>query len=321
MGRIFAFCVLLIFAFGSIASVNGQVQTPQNKKPANKVVKKKEVTKPVVKDTVNQNDIELEPEDTIDVSFGKNIVNLRTFNGWALDDHGKWISSPNRIPFSNPEYNNALYTKYNLGYDNIRQINVIEMKVDGVPYLGILFEQYKEVYKNHPDSIFRSYIGADYFLIKSEDFLKLWNDKMKMGKTYEIDIKAEYSGLVGYRDIKKRPEYIASEINKGVRNRITIDTSVKTYLQFGFLPIKTPKGSFMRFYYVLEYAHQGEAIRPFNFNIFKGKYYEASLDLFHQFAKPKSLVAELAKSKPKAGAQKPGQAPARKKHVKKPDDF
>jgi len=317
MGRAFATCLLLFFVPGCIASLHAQTHTPQTKKPVHKAA----TPKITAEDTGPQNDIEPQQEDTVEVSFGKNIVNLRTFNGWIKDDKGKWVSSPNRIPYSNPDFNNKLYTRYNLGNDNIRQINVIEMKVDGVPYLGIIFEQYKEVYKNHPDSVFREFIGADYYLVKPEDFIKLWNDKMKMGKPYEVDIKTEYSGLVGYRDIKKRPEYMTSEINKGIRNRIYTDTSVKTYLQFGLLPVKTPKGSFMRFYYVLEYGHEGEALRPFNFNIFQGKYYEAALELFHQFAKPKSLVAELAKSKSGAGATKTGQWRARKKHAMKPDDF
>jgi len=312
MGKFIAFFVVLFFAFAGMLSIYGQTQPAQNKKSA----QKKAVPKPVVKDTVAQGDTEPEPEDTIDVTFGKNIVNLRTFNGWIKDDSGKWVSSPNRIPFTNPEYNNGLYYKYNLGNDNIRQINVVEMKIDGVPYLGIIIEQNKEPYKNHPDSVFRSYVGADYYLIKTEDYRKLWNDKLKMGKPYEVDIKTEYSGLVGYKDIKKRPEYMSSEINKDIRNRVYTDTSVKTYLQFGFLPVKTPKGSFMRFYYGLEYAHEGEPISPFNFNTLKEKYYEVNLDLFHKFARPQGLVFSS-----KASVIKPKALPVKKKPVRKPDDF
>jgi len=316
MRKIIPFFIILMLAFAGFNAVYAQTQSVHNKNPA----KKKEVAKPVVKDTVAQAQDEPEPEDTVDVSFGKNIVNLRTFTGWVLDDRNKWVSSPNRIPFRNPEYNNKLYYKFDLGNNNIRQINVIEMKIDGMPYLGILIEQYKEVYKNHSDSVFRSYIGADYYLIKAEDFHKLWNDKLKMGKPYEVDLKTYYSGLVGYKDIKKRPEYMSSEINKDLRNRIYTDTTVKTYLQFGFVPVKTPKGSFMRFYYGLAYAHDGEAIRPFDFKVFKEKYYEVNLDLFHKFARPQGLVI-AKKTPPKTSAAKPKVSQGKKKPSRKPDDF
>ena len=93
-----------------------------------------------------------------------------------------------------------------------------------------------------------------------------------------------------------------SEINKDAKNRIYTDTSIKTYLQFGLLPIKTKKGSFMRFYYDLAYARTGQPIPPFDVKIFKQKYYEANLELFHQFSRPKSLVLKINAAKAKAKA-------------------
>ena len=316
MKKILLYFILFGFITINHASVYGQAKPSTAKKTA----KKKIAAKTVDKDTSVNKDIDAEPEDTVDVWFGKDIVNLRTFDGWIKDDNGKWVSSPNRIPYRNPEYNNELYYKYNLGYENIRQINVIEMKIDNVPYLGIIIEQNKAPYKDRPDSLFKSYVGADYYLINYADYLKLWKDKMKMGKPYEADIKVAYSGLVGYSDIRKRPQYMSSEINKDIRNREYIDTTVKTYLQFGFIPVATPKGSYMRFNYGLAYAHEGEAIRPFNFNDFDLKYYQVSLDLFHKFARPSSLTAAMKQQATKKTAPAKSK-PKPKKSNKKPDDF
>ncbi len=313
--------IVFFFATSSIANIYAQTQTTSTKKAAHAVAKKKTAPKKVIKDTTVQKDTEPEPEDTVDVWCGKDIVNLRTFDGWVKDDNGKWISSPNRIPYTNPEYNNELYYKYILGTDNIRQINVIQMKIDNVPYLGILFEQNKAPNRDRPDSLFRSYVGADYYLIKYEDYLKLWKDKMKIGTPYEVSIRVAYAGLVGYSDVRKRPEYMSSEINKDIRNSIYTDTSVKTFLHFGFMPVKTPKGNMMRFNYTLAYAHVGEAIPPFDFKDFNEKYYQVSLDLFHKFARPEALMAAIKQQKAKLAQPKPKATAKPKKTSKKPDDF
>src|SRR6185437_10353109 len=109
MKKILLYLALFVFITISFATVYGQTKPAAVKKASHSVAKKKVAPKAVVKDTLAQKDTEPEPEDTIDVWFGKDIVNLRTFDGWILDDKGKWESSPNRIPYSNPEYNNELY--------------------------------------------------------------------------------------------------------------------------------------------------------------------------------------------------------------------
>jgi len=241
-------------------------------------------------------DTSAEEKDLVKVTFGKNIVNLRVFNGWTHDQQGKWISSPNRIPFSRPDLNNKTFAKYKLGYENIRQINVEEVKIDNEPYFAIIIEQYKEHFHDTIDPRFRCYVGADYYLIKPEDYNALWKDDMKMSQSYQASLKVWYSGLVGYDDIKMRQKYISMEINKDLKYRRFTDTSVKTYLQFGLNPYQNAHGRYMRFFYQLAYAKVGKPVPPFDFKIFNERFYETDMILFDQFCKPRSLPIDKKKS-------------------------
>jgi len=275
------------------------VQKPQKKQTAKK--------KPVVKQIEEVQDTEPPEKDTVKVTFGKNIVNLRTFDGWVLDERNKWIHSPNRIPYTNPDYNNEYYTKYKLGAENIKQINVYEIKIDSAPYIAIMFEQYKGHYRDKLGTDFMYYVGTDYYLIKPEDFQDLWNDTMKMKQPYEVNLKIWYSGLVGYSDIKMRPVYMSGEINKDLRNRKYTDTAVKSYLQFGFRPYQNKAGKHMRFYYGLAYARTGSTVPPFDMSVFKQRFYETDLELFHKFCRPKGLKIIKKKNNSKPVPPKPKQ--------------
>jgi hypothetical protein len=274
-------------------------KTAAKKTKSKKGAKKKPVVLEVVKDSIPQKDSIVELKDTVKVTFGKNIVNLRTLNGWIKDERGKWVSSPNRIPFSNPEYNNEYYIKYDLGSENIRQLNIVEVNIDSVPYLAVIIEQFKGHYRDRHDSDFHMFVGADFFLVHREDFPLLWNDTMKMKRPYTVNMKAEYSGLVGYKDIKLRPVYMSSEINKDLRNKKYTDTAVKIYLQFGMMPVQNKTGRYMRFNYRLAYARTGQTIPPFDFDNLKHRFYETDLDLFHKFSRPSSLKI-IKKPKPVA---------------------
>jgi hypothetical protein len=288
--------ILLLILFTFFTSVNLFSQ----QHPVKKETQKKNPAKKVVK---KENEPEEEP-DTVKVTFGNIIVNLRTLTGSIKDDRGKWVSSPNRIPFENPDYNNELYKRYKIGYENIRQINIQEIKIDSIPYLAFIIEQDKGFYKDSTHSEFRYYVAADYYLVKASDFRKLWNDSLKLNHEYEATMKADYSGLVGYKDVKLRPKYMTMEINKDLRNRKYTDTAVKTYLQFGMKPVKTKNGKMMRFYYGLAYARTGQPVSPFDFAVFHHRYYETDLELFHRFSRPKALDNLQQVNKKKSKTQK-----------------
>jgi hypothetical protein len=277
---------LAVFAGHAFAQQHTVKQKPVKKPSAKKEIKKQE-----------EDNTEAEPEDTVKVTFGRDLVDLRTLDGWIKDDRDKWVHSPNRIPFENPDYNNQLYTKYKIGYENIRQINIVEIKIDSTPYLAFIIEQDKGFYKDSGNEDFKYYVAADYYLIKASDFITLWNDTLKINQPYEATMKADYSGLVGYKDLKLRPKYMAMEINKDVRNRKFTDTSVKVYLQFGMKPVQNKKGKFMRFYYGLAYARTGEHVSDFDFDIFSKRFYQTDLELFHRFSRPKSLKNLKAENK------------------------
>jgi len=304
---VWVFAILGMLSAFSISSFGQQV-------PAKKHVAKKPTPKPAAEadPSSEKKDTVPEEKDTVKVSFGRDIVNLRTLNGWIVDDNKKWVSSPNRIPYTNPDYNNELYTKYPLGSENIKQINIVEVKIDSTPYLAFIIEQDKGRYMDKKDSDFRMFVGADYFLIHPADFLKLWDDSMEMGQPYEVALRSYYSGLVGYRKIELRPKFMSMEINKDIRNSKYTDTTVKIYLQFGFKPIKNKKGKFMRFNYGLAYARTGQPVPHFDFNVFTSRFFETDLELFHRFSRPKSV-----KPDPKETETKPDN-PVRH-HEEKPD--
>jgi hypothetical protein len=296
------FLILFVLLLMIFNSTTAQQKTNNKKQPEKKGVKPKQ------KPTKLADETEEAPKDTVKVTFGRNIVNLKTFNGWIIDERGKWVSSPNRIPFENPDFNNELYARYKIGFENIRQINIVEVKIDSTPYLAFIIEQDKGFFRDSAKTEFKYYVAADFFLVRPEDFVKLWSDTLKMNRPYEATLRAYYSGLVGYKDVKMRPKYMSLEINKDLRNRKYTDTAVKIYLQFGMKPVQNKKGKFMRFYYGLEYARAGEPVTPFDFNVFRSRYYEASLDLFHKFSRPKSIPYK-----------KPTKTEIQKKPEKKPD--
>lgn len=224
-------------------------------------------------------------KDTLIVSLGPVITSLSQFNGWIKQTNGKWTSSPNRIPFENPEHNNPLYARYKTGTENINNITIQEVRVNNKKYFVVFVEQTKAFLKDSVNYEWKYYTAADYYVVRPEELKHLWPDSLVFNKKYTVNIEASYAGLIGYKDISLRPKFLASEMNVTEKNRLYYDTSVHKFLQLLVYPVKNKKGVHVRFNTALAYATTGKKPAQGDYSIFDNQFYETQFQHFKQFAR------------------------------------
>jgi hypothetical protein len=243
--------------------------------------------KPVTKPKPQPQQQEEEVKDSLKVTPGKTVSVLQSATGWVKSTTGKWISSPNRIPFEDPDYNNEFYEKNRIGTENFNQIRVMEMKVDDKMYYAVIV-QYLKGYYPDPEvkENWKYFTGADYYLIEKKDWKKVYNDSLKFGTPYTVSLRSYYSGTVPYKTVDQIGPRIGKDINVNIRTRHLYDTTVHTYFQLAVKPVKDKRGKFIRFNLALGYAPSGEEPEEADYEQFASQYYELPIDRFKAFARP-----------------------------------
>lgn len=231
-----------------------------------------------------QPEAEQEIKDSVKVTSGRQVVLLGAASGWVKTTEGKWVSSQNRIPFDDNDYNNEYYEKFKIGTDNFKAIQVVEMKVNDKPYYALIHQYTKGYYKNvEKQEDWKYFTAADYYLIEKRDFKRFMKDSTGFTKPRTVSLRSHYSGNVPYTNPAQLPERIAKDININLRTRHLYDTTVHTFYQFALKPVKTKTGTYMRFLPGIGYA-KGDALPPeADYSLFSRQYYQTSLDYFKRF--------------------------------------
>jgi hypothetical protein len=228
-----------------------------------------------------------EVKDSLKVSFGRLVSILETAQGWIKNNRGQWISSPNRIPYEDPDYNNEFYEKNLMGTENFKQIRLHEIKVDEKPYYALVVLYTKGYYKDpEKKEDWKYFTGADYYIISRADFKNTFNDSFQYGKPYTASLQSYYSGTVPYLNQGLLGPRIAKDININIQTRHLYDTTVLTYFQFVVKPVKDKRGRFIRFNMALTYEKNGTDPEKGDYDLFGSQYYEVPFDKFKAFARP-----------------------------------
>ncbi|MGZ5280917.1 MAG: hypothetical protein ACXWEY_01445, partial [Bacteroidia bacterium] len=225
-----------------------------------------------------------EIKDSVKVSGGRQIVLLGAATGWVKSTTGKWISSLNRIPFDDNDYNNEYYEKFYIGTDNFKAIQVMEMKVDDKSYYALIHQYKKGYYKDvEKQEDWKYFTAADYYLIEKKEFKQFMKDSTGFSKPRTVSLRSYYTGNVPFTNPAQLPGRIAKDININLLTRHLYDTTVHTFFQFALKPVKTKTGTYMRFLPGIGYA-KGDALPPeADYSLFSRQYYQTSMDYFKRF--------------------------------------
>ncbi len=225
-----------------------------------------------------------EIKDSVKVTAGRQVVLLGSAMGWVKSTTGKWLSSANRIPFDDNDYNNEYYEKNLIGIDNFKAIEVIEMRVNNKLYYALIHKYTKGYYKDvEKQEDWKYFTAADYYLIERSDFKRFMKDSTGFTQPRTVSLRSHYTGNIPYTGSTNIPQRIGKDINLNLQTRHLYDTTVYTYYQFALKPVKTANGSFMRFLTGIGYA-KGDALPPeADYSLFDRQYYQTSLDYFKRF--------------------------------------
>jgi hypothetical protein len=231
---------------------------------------------------------EQEEKDSVKVTTLRVVSILSGATGWMKANTGKWISSVNRIPFEDPDFNHEFYEKNLIGTENFKQIRVHEMKVANKSYYAIIVLHTKGYYADvEKQENWKYFTGADYYLVDKKDFKKVYNDSLKFDQPYTASLHSYYSGTVPYKSDALIGPRIGKDINTNLRTRHLYDTTVFTYFQFVVNPVKDKRGTFARFNLSLAYENSGTEPAEADYSVFESQYYEVPMAKFKTFAKPK----------------------------------
>jgi|GEM_PF-5286977 len=258
------------------------VAKPSAKKPITAPIKAK-ITKPdttAIKIDTSQlklaQDTVPKIPDSLLSSFGPLLCSLTNATGHILADDGKWYSSPNRIPYMNPEFNNKYYELFKIGTENFTHIDARRMTLNGHKCYLITLERIKSKYGGDEGTPTKFYRVTDYYCIDSGKW-QLLHPKGVIGlpkQPYAVNIPIMFSGSIAYYSTEPMMfEFIHKDMNFNVRKMHLYDTSVHTYLQLIMLPKKGKDGGSIRFNTALSYAKHGTDIPNDNLIIFDLQYF------------------------------------------------
>ncbi len=220
--------------------------------------------------------------------MGRTIAVLSGATGYMRTDDGKWASSPNRIPYKNPDYNNPYYFKYPTGEENISEININEIEVLGEPYYLLTVHGIKGAWRDEKTmEDFYTFKACDYYVFHKPYLSRLSPDTLKAGKPYVANLRLLYSGTFRYNSYA---QYL-DKLDKRVRWNIVWDhprdSSMNGFFTFTVDPVASRGGTVIHFNQLLSYAPAGEEPEGTGMYIFQEKYYSIPLEKWKKFISAK----------------------------------
>ncbi len=214
-------------------------------------------------------------KDTLHVSIEDVINTLHNGTGWVKNDFGKWVSSPNRIPFEDPDLNNEYYSRYEIGKDNFQEMDLMPVSFQGKKYYSLAVRYMKAINEEQKDKTkeWKCYPAVEYYIIPKDEIKKL-RTLGPIRENTKVNLKFIYFGSYFCFNQGQFVDKMKKRIEWNITNDHPDDSSVECYFQISLSPKKTKTGTILRLNYSLTYpARDAEPAEP-DYTLFDEQYYE-----------------------------------------------
>ncbi len=169
------------------------------------------------------------------------IVDMR---GWAKQDNGSWLSSKNRIPFTDDKTNKSSGGERKLGQDNMITLQLRKVMIGNKQY-NVLVKKYHDGEYEFPilKEEWRGFKSLDFYVFPSRKLEEILPDEIPWNTQYAVNLNVYARGTV--RDYENKIE--DDEIVKAIQRVERAEVVNEWNIIFAVFPIKNGEAEVVRF--------------------------------------------------------------------------
>lgn len=169
---------------------------------------------------------------------------ITNLTGWAKQDNGRWLSDPNRIPFTDERTNKGLGAERKLGQDNIIALQLRKVMVGNDQY-NVLVKKYHDGEFEFPilKEGWRGFKSLDFYVFKSTLLEDILPNDIPFNTEYAVNLNVYARGTIKNYEAKNEDDEIIKAIQRIERSEIINDWNIV----FAVFPIKNGDAEVVRF--------------------------------------------------------------------------
>ena len=204
--------------------------------------------------------------------------------GWSKQNNGKWISTTNRIPYSDDKTHKENTPNRKLGQDNFISIELRKIMIKD--------QQYNVLIKKYHDGVFEfpilrenweNFNSLDYYVFKSNLLSKILPKEIPFNQKYAINLNAFARGTIRNFSPKHEEDQIVEDVQAVMYGEKVNDWN----LVLAVYPIKNGDKEVVRFKLIKTFKKEYLASHftaPDNWEmLFDRSFYEVPLHVFKSF--------------------------------------
>jgi hypothetical protein len=277
------FIQLIAFLFLGIATCNAQKKHASLAKPKPSTSSVKTILK-----------------DTLQVRIGNIVSTLSGATGWVKDDFGKWISSPHRIPYEDPDLNNEYYDRTETGKDNFKEMNLLNLSIKGKKFYVLAVRYMRSIHeeKKNGEKEWKCYPAVEYYVIPKEEIKRLSESiRTPLKDKGSVEMKFLYYGSYFCFSEGQFLFKMKQRIEWNITEDHSRDSTMESYFQFALVPKSAKAGKTLRLNYGLVYAAVGARPAEPDYTLFDEQFYEIPPAKWAAFANVSSSGGVIARKK------------------------
>ncbi len=193
----------------------------------------------------NQNCNKTSENDLINFSTLSDVESsIDAANGWSKQDNGRWVSSKNRIPFTDEMTNKSTKPDRKLGLDNFISIEIRRLMIKDRQY-NVLIKKYHSGEYEFPvlREGWEDYKSLDYYVFDGRNLKTILPNEIPWNKQYAVNLHVFARGTIKHYDKKHWEDILVGQVQQ-VENAEKVNG---WNLLMGIYPIKNGDREVCRF--------------------------------------------------------------------------
>ena len=209
---------------------------------------------------------------------------INSAKGWAMQNNSKWVSSANRIPFTDEKTNKSDAPSRKLGQDNFISIELRKIMIKDKQY-NVLVKKYHDGEYEFPilKEDWKDFNSLDYYVFKSELLPQLLPEEIPFNQKYAVNLNAFARGTIRNYDPNREEDLIVGDVQSVMYGEKVNDWN----LAIAVYPIKNGDKEVVRFKFIKTFRKSylvSYFTAPDNWDkLFDRSFYEVPFHVFKSF--------------------------------------
>jgi tetratricopeptide (TPR) repeat protein len=209
---------------------------------------------------------------------------ITSAKGWARQDNGKWVSSQNRIPFTDEKTSKSNNPRRKLGQDNFIAIELRKIMIKDRQY-NVLIKKYHDGEFEFPilKEDWKDFNSLDYYVFESKLLEQILPHEVPFNQKYAVNLNTFARGTIRNYDPDREEDLIVRDVQAVIDGYKVNDWN----LVFAVYPVKNGDTEVVRFKLIKTFRKDylvSHFVAPDNWEmLFDKSFYEVPFHIFKSF--------------------------------------